>query len=145
MDRGGKENEAAYANLLGVDLPYDFVRNDLRDVNVSEVREPSAGGWFRDNDRYFYVHDEERLSYQVAENNYAGTIWLNLGLEGQIDKLGGFWEGKVIDQVVEEHTKEPVGAVVTQWLVQVLIILLALTGIIILLVRDVEDGHDHNF
>lgn len=142
---GTERVEASHANMLGVNLPYGFVRNSLRDAAVSEVREPSDGGFLRNNDHYFYESPTVRYSYNVADNTYYGTVWLDLKAEKQMERIGGFWRGQTIDQVVESHTAEPVAPVVVHWMVQILFILMALTAIAFLVVRDLDDGVDHDF
>lgn len=141
---GHQENQAETATILEVDLPYSFLRNSTRRADVSEVREPS-NAFLRDNNMYFYESPTVRYSYRVAENTYQGTTWLNLASDGQITHLGGFWENETIEQVVERHTSEPVAPVVTHWIVQIFIILAALAGAIILVLRDLDDGYDHDF
>lgn len=144
VNAGSERAEAATAVMLGQELPYRFVPNRLQDVDVEQVRAPS-GAFLRDNDRYFYESATVRYSYQVAGNSYAGTVWLDLSADGQVERLGGFWLGDDIEEVLEVHTSEPVAPNVVHWLVQILLIVAAVVGAVVLVVRDLDDGHDHGF
>lgn len=137
---GEDQVDASKAKILGMTMPYGYLRPGLSDVS------PAAIGIHGCMTRYCYggFANHTRYSYEYVPSSYSGVAFLDAEASG-LGSFTGFDEGATANSVKNDALHPSAAPGVVFWIVEVL--LLAGAGVVgYFIVRsDVDDGNDDGF
>lgn len=117
-----------------------------RNLVAISTNRANAGSIIAEGDTrgsYYYVKSDQRYYYTFVPLTYTGTAFLHA--DGTLTKAGDFSLDKNIRQVIEGKLKNNPAPTIVFWMLTIVVLLVAGSGIFVIISNDITDGRDTEF